>query len=133
MNGFVIGTNGNADTAALGDCLGPGIANVDFSFYKNFKLTERVGLQFRLEFYNLFNTTQFLGNSSGATDLNNTLNNGGTARNYTTTQNSNGTTTYTPCATGVNTICGYDLFNQYGQAFKDRGPREIQYALKLTF
>lgn len=34
---------------------GPGFWNYDMNFYKNFKLTERFGLQFRGEFYNIFN------------------------------------------------------------------------------
>jgi hypothetical protein len=34
---------------------GPGFWNLDMSFYKTFKLTERFGLQFRGEFYNIFN------------------------------------------------------------------------------
>jgi hypothetical protein len=34
---------------------GPGFWNLDMNFYKTFKLTERFGLQFRGEFYNLFN------------------------------------------------------------------------------
>jgi hypothetical protein len=34
---------------------GPGYWNMDMNFYKNFKLTERFGLQFRGEFYNIFN------------------------------------------------------------------------------
>jgi hypothetical protein len=38
---------------------GPGTKNVDFSTFKNFKLTESKVLQFRAEFFNLFNTPQF--------------------------------------------------------------------------
>jgi hypothetical protein len=34
---------------------GPGYWNVDMNFFKNFKLTERFGLQFRAEMYNIFN------------------------------------------------------------------------------
>src|SRR5262249_52793170 len=34
---------------------GPGFWNLDMNFYKNFKLTERFGLQFRGEFYNILN------------------------------------------------------------------------------
>jgi hypothetical protein len=34
---------------------GPGKWNATFAVYKNFKLTERVGLQVRSEFYNIFN------------------------------------------------------------------------------
>ncbi|MFL6465492.1 MAG: TonB-dependent receptor domain-containing protein, partial [Bryobacteraceae bacterium] len=35
---------------------GPGLYNVDFSLFKNFRFTERLNLQFRSEFFNLFNT-----------------------------------------------------------------------------
>jgi len=38
---------------------GPGRWNVDYSIFKNFRLTERFGLQFRSEFFNLFNHPQF--------------------------------------------------------------------------
>lgn len=38
---------------------GPGAKIVDFSLFKNFAITERFKLQFRGEFYNLFNTPQF--------------------------------------------------------------------------
>ena len=43
---------------------GPGQRNVDFSLYKNFKITEAVGLQFRFESFNFFNTPWF-GNPGG--------------------------------------------------------------------
>ncbi len=45
---------------------GPGINNFDLSLFKTFKLNERGQLQFRTEFFNAFNHTQFLisGNSS---------------------------------------------------------------------
>ena len=47
---------------------GPGINNVDLSIFKNFKFSERTNLQFRTEFFNAFNHTQFLisGNSNTA-------------------------------------------------------------------
>ncbi|MFB3921937.1 MAG: carboxypeptidase regulatory-like domain-containing protein [Terriglobia bacterium] len=38
---------------------GPDQRNFDFAFLKNFKLTERHQLQFRAEFFNLWNTPQF--------------------------------------------------------------------------
>jgi len=34
---------------------GPNYWNMDMNFYKNFKLTERFGLEFRGEFYNILN------------------------------------------------------------------------------
>jgi hypothetical protein len=37
----------------------PGIDNFDFSVFKNTRITERVGLQFRTEFFNIFNRVQF--------------------------------------------------------------------------
>jgi hypothetical protein len=39
---------------------GPGINNFDFALLKNTYLTERLDLQFRAEFYNIFNHAQFL-------------------------------------------------------------------------
>jgi hypothetical protein len=41
--------------AGRGMLRGPRSANVDLSFFKNFQLTERTLLQFRTEFFNLFN------------------------------------------------------------------------------
>lgn len=45
---------------------GPGINNWDFSIYKNFPVSEKVRMQFRWEFYNLFNHTQFNGVDNNA-------------------------------------------------------------------
>jgi hypothetical protein len=41
--------------AARNSLIGPQLANVDFALLKTTKLTEKVALQFRAEFYNLFN------------------------------------------------------------------------------
>src|SRR5262249_57889175 len=38
---------------------GPGRVNFDFSLFKQFRVTEILNLQFRTEFFNLFNTPQF--------------------------------------------------------------------------
>ena len=35
--------------------VGPGYWNINMNFFKNFKVTERFGLQFRAEMYNIFN------------------------------------------------------------------------------
>ncbi len=45
--------------AGRGILRGPRSANVDLSFFKNFQLTERTLLQFRTEFFNLFNHPNF--------------------------------------------------------------------------
>ena len=60
----LLGSFGNAQRTV---CCGPGINNWDFTIQKNTPVGERVTTQFRAEFFNLFNHTQFynpIGNSS---------------------------------------------------------------------
>jgi hypothetical protein len=57
-----LGTDGNA---SLGDCYGPGQNNWDVAFHKNFKISDRLTAQFRLELFNAFNKTQFEGVNGG--------------------------------------------------------------------
>jgi len=45
--------------AGRGILRGPAQYNVDFSVFKDFRFTERMNLQLRAEFFNLFNTPQF--------------------------------------------------------------------------
>src|SRR5580765_3708342 len=56
MNGFKLG---NIGSAPVGDCLGPPTRVVDFSISKNFRITERVNAQFRMDAFNLFNHPQY--------------------------------------------------------------------------
>lgn len=111
--GYAVGSP--TGTAGVGDCLGPGIANTDMGVYKNFKATERVTVQFRMDFFNLFNKAQFVGDSQGYTPLNPTL-------------DTNAIVTGT-------TVTSYTANPAYGVATNDKskGPREIQYGLKVTF
>jgi hypothetical protein len=88
----------------------PGISNVDFSLNKNWTMRERYRLQFRAEFFNLLNHVSFngFGNNvfSGVTITQ-------TAPNvFNITTNRNG---------------------QFGQLNSDRGPRQIQFGLKMNF
>ncbi|HEY0174548.1 MAG TPA: hypothetical protein VGB98_26265, partial [Pyrinomonadaceae bacterium] len=84
----------------------PSLTNVDFSLNKNFALSERARLQFRAEFFNLLNHAQFNGFSNTAFDI---------ARP----------------ASGVGQVAtprgGFGVLNS------DRGPRNIQFGLKLLF
>lgn len=50
---------GRIGTSPRAVCCGPGINNIDFSLLKNTSLTERFGLQFRAEFFNIANHAQF--------------------------------------------------------------------------
>jgi len=49
---------------------GPGFANFDFSLFKDFKVAERVKLQYRAEIFNLFNHLQWFGISTGISATN---------------------------------------------------------------
>jgi hypothetical protein len=123
---------GALPTAGRGVCLGPGLANTDFSIRKNFKITERVTAKFSMDFFNLFNKTQFLP-SSVATGLSN-----GSGPTL-----CNGTSGF-----GSSNVCpGYandtvkwvrsgptgQVNTSFGQATGDRTPRNIQYGLKVEF
>jgi hypothetical protein len=120
LDHYALGTFGNEKT---GSCTGPGIANTDFSAYKNFKVTERVNVQFRMEFFNLFNKAQFR-----ADQLNTQLAQGAVA-----------CTVASPCAGYAPNTVQWNFatpgqgVQQFGQVTGDRGPREIQYALKINF
>lgn len=73
-------------------CCGPGIANFDFALLKDTAVTEKARLQFRAEFFNLFNRAQFMNPDGNISD-------------------------------GAN----------FGAVVEARGPRLVQFALKLLF
>ena len=56
---FVDGPLGQIGNAPRTVCCGPGIINFDFALHKTVALGERTNLEFRTEFFNLFNRTQF--------------------------------------------------------------------------
>ena len=86
---------------------GPGLVNFDFSIVKNTTLgREQRNLQFRAEFFNLFNTTHFRQPYS----------NGGVLFNN----------AFTPSSTIF-----FDPF--FGKILQARSAREIQFGLKLSF
>ncbi len=106
-------------------CAGPGTKNVDLSVYKNFApswlkssfLGEGARVQFRLEFFNAFNTVQFGGGSLPVNFYNGTVQCGAN-----------------PCSITNNTITSAGAApNNFGVAQSTKGGREIQYALKLYF
>jgi hypothetical protein len=91
-----------------------GFRNVDFSIFKNFTFKERFGVQFRAEFFNLFNRPIFAnpyGASSGTS--------GG--QNDPSTPSGFGGTSGTPDVNAGNPIVG------------SGAARDVQLGLKLTF
>jgi len=66
VNGIQIGQDGNA---GVGICEGPGNSDVDLSLRKNFKITERLKMQFQMDFFNVFNHPQYSANAIGGNGL----------------------------------------------------------------
>ena len=56
-NAFMLPTPGTFGNLGRGVYNGPGLASVDFSIFKNTRLTERTSLQFRAELFNVLNHT----------------------------------------------------------------------------
>jgi hypothetical protein len=56
---FILPPAGTYGTLGRGTFNGPGLAELDLSLFKNFAFTERVGLQFRAEFFNALNHPNF--------------------------------------------------------------------------
>ncbi len=118
--GYQIGVSSPVKTT----CLGPATKNVDFSFYKNFTpswltgspLGEGARIQFRMEFFNAFNTVNFRGDTLPLLFYNGTVACGAN-----------------PCSATNNTITSAGVNGNFGVAGRTTGGREIQYALKLVF
>ena len=60
-----LGVIGNAPRAV---CCGPGIGELDLALHKDFTLTEGKTLEFRTEFFNVFNRTEFLNPDGNISD-----------------------------------------------------------------
>jgi len=101
------GTWGNAPHNSV---WGPGRDNWNLSLYKNFRFTESSYLQFRAEFYNIWNHTQWIGDTQ----------NGGISTNASFIKNSAGNYVLDPSS-------------NFGQVTSAYDPRVIQLALKLFF
>jgi hypothetical protein len=123
LTGFQLGSIG---TASRGICQGPGNNQVDLSLYTNFDVPVKRALfqdglrmQFRIEVFNAFNHTQFRGVDTGY--------NAGTIALDDPTLDEMGN------ASHATRITDSSPSGTLGQATATRGPREIQYGLKLIF
>jgi len=54
---FALSALGTVGTGGLNILRGPGASNLDLGLYRNFKISERYQVQFRTEFFNVFNHT----------------------------------------------------------------------------
>lgn len=159
VNGMQIGQLG---TAGVGICQGPGNSDVDLSLRKNFKITERVKMQFHFDFFNLFNHPQYLANAIGGNGLINFAFNspqrtvGSASSALYADKNGNpiypvsaGTTgcngathLFDPVGTSAETMCAASIINtaynpssNFGLATgtRENGWRQLQYGLRFTF
>ncbi len=58
-NAFALPAAGTYGTLGRGTFVGPGLANLDVSLFKNTAVSERMSLQFRAEFFNVLNHANF--------------------------------------------------------------------------
>ena len=56
---FVLPTPGTYGNIGRGTLTGPGLANVDLSLFKNTAVSEKTTMQFRAEFFNILNRSNF--------------------------------------------------------------------------
>src|SRR6266851_3230516 len=122
-NGYKLGSFGNSSPGA---CAGPPVDNVDFAIVKNWKMTERTKLQFRLEMFNVFNHPQFRfnGQNLGFNFA------GMTAVDASGIDCHNAPTTCVALKGGA--LASNSTFGQT-QFLSQSGNREVQYALKFIF
>ena len=128
MNGFTLGTIGNAP---VGDCLGPSTRLVDLSVGKSFKITERVKMQFRMDFFNLFNHPNYgsLGDTAGLVPVGFNAVNTAASPEF---LDANGapTTTLANAVAVQNSTPASGIAQVSTQADRNR---ELQYSLRFTF
>ncbi len=130
LNGFQLGTIG---TSPVGDCFGPGVSRTDFSVAKNFQITERIKMQFRMDFFNLFNHPQYNnpnnGNTNGYASIGFSAANTVASPAFLT---ANGTPT-TSLSNAVS-VANSSPTAVVGQVTADnQRDRQIQYSLRFTF
>jgi hypothetical protein len=80
-----------------------GIANWDMAIFKQTAITERIGFQFRAEIFNTFNRVQF------------------------------GYPSITCCAANGSTAASNAAFGVIGSVFSTNNPRQLQFAMKITY
>ncbi len=157
LNGLQIGQIGNS---GVGICSGPGNSDVDLSLRKNFRITERIKMQFQMDFFNLFNHPQYQASAIRMNwDFNTPTRTPGAASSALYADKNgnpifpasavpgltgcNGSSRLAdPNGTAAETLCAASIINTTfnpGQNFglatqtRENGWRQIQYGLRFTF
>jgi len=114
-----------SNMAPRGYCHGPRLVQTDFSVDKNWKMTEKVNVQFRLDAFNLLNHPNFRGN---------TLFTGNPFQGFNCGA-ADATGKYLPCSLTNNIVTSQTRTTNFGLSNSlvgDAG-REFQYTLKFSF
>jgi hypothetical protein len=124
--GYAIGT-APTGVEPRGYCHGPGYVNTDFSVDKNWRVWgERLRIQFRMDFFNLFNHANFRGDTINGV-------NGGTTFQNVNCGPVNAAGFYSACSPSNNIITHQNYNQNAGFATATKGARELQYGLKVIF
>lgn len=120
--GYHLGTL-DSRMAPRGACHGPRLVNTDFSVDKNWKVKERVTVQFRLDAFDLFNHANFRGDQINTTAVGN-VNCGPAVGGF-----------YQPCSPTNNVVTHQTPGNNFGQAngLVGNAERQLQYGLHVEF
>jgi hypothetical protein len=115
----------NDKTAPRGYCFGPHFVNTDLSIDKNWKVTEKINMQLRVDLFDMFNHPNMdATNMVTGTPIKNV--NCGTPTG----------STYQPCSPTNNVITRETMnTGNFGNATQTIGKhgRELQYGLRITF
>jgi hypothetical protein len=127
---------GELGQSPRGSVRAPAINNLDLALYRNFKLPkEGMSVQFRAEFFNVLNHTQFLNIDTGFATGSGTNRSGQQVEGVSIIPNTNNIGCQILSngnATGKFTSdCNINA--SFGQAARARDPREIQFGIKFNF
>ncbi len=128
--GYTIGTI-PSNIEPRGFCGGPNYINTDFSLDKNWKIMERATLQFRLDFFNLFNHANFNPSSLSQGAPFSQINCGPTVGLSAT-----GAAQYAPCSPTNNVVSTQVLTPGFGTSnavIGGNSSRQIQYGIHINF
>ncbi len=128
--GYHLGTL-EPNTAPRGYCHGPRLVSTDFSVDKNWKASERVTVQFRLDAFDLFNHPNFRadqGNFNFASNVN-------CGASLPVNTNGSVSSRYAPCSATNNVVSTFTPGQNFGKStgLVGNAGRQIQYGLHVEF
>ena len=110
--------------APRGACQGPRLINTDLSLDKNWRVKERVTVQFRLDFFDIFNHANFRADQANLTPIASVNCGGQTSAGF-----------YQPCSATNNVVSAQSRVGNFGTAtgLVGNAERQLQYGLHVEF